>query len=175
MRIITEKVASVWGASQRRLLLIAAAALFMLPLVFSASVGASSHGGGVDIKGNLCAGGNLGAPPTSTTVGSEECEDGGGRLQNLIRTALQILFWVAGVAAVFALVIAAIRYILSGGSSSGVTGAKNMIIYALIGLVIAATAQIIVQFILKSTTDSTTSPVETTQAQVVSASDASDV
>ena len=35
-----------------------------------------------------------------------------------------------------------------GGSSSGVTGAKNMIIYALIGVVIALLAQVIVRFVI---------------------------
>ena len=163
MRTTVKQIQTTWGTYWHRLLVIVAAAIMVVPLAFSPLALADD---GVDIKSNLCAGADLTAPPTSATVGTEECEDGGGRLQSLIRTALQILFWVAGVAAVFALVIAAIRYILSGGSSSGVTGAKNMIIYALIGLVIAATAQIIVQFVLKSATDSTTVEPPTPTAQV---------
>ena len=44
------------------------------------------------------------------------------------------------------------RYITSGGDSGKVTGAKNTIIYAVIGLVIVVLAQVIVKFILDKAT-----------------------
>jgi hypothetical protein len=44
------------------------------------------------------------------------------------------------------------RYITSGGDSNGVTAAKNTILYAIIGLIIVALAQIIVNFVLNKTT-----------------------
>jgi hypothetical protein len=40
------------------------------------------------------------------------------------------------------------RYVTSGGNDASVSGAKNTIIYALIGLVIVALAQVIVHFVL---------------------------
>ena len=40
------------------------------------------------------------------------------------------------------------RYITSGGSSEGVGAAKSTLIYAIIGLIIVALAQLIVQFVL---------------------------
>jgi hypothetical protein len=40
------------------------------------------------------------------------------------------------------------KYITSGGDSGNVTAAKNTIMYALIGLVVVALAQLIVRFVL---------------------------
>jgi hypothetical protein len=40
------------------------------------------------------------------------------------------------------------KYITSSGDSGNVTAAKNTIMYALIGLIIVALAQIIVRFVL---------------------------
>ncbi len=49
---------------------------------------------------------------------------------------------------VFMLIFGGLKYITSGGESSGITGAKNTILYAIIGLVVVGLAQIIVQFVL---------------------------
>ncbi len=43
------------------------------------------------------------------------------------------------------------RYVTSGGDSSKVGDAKKTILYALIGLVIVALAQVIVKFVLSKT------------------------
>ena len=45
------------------------------------------------------------------------------------------------------------KYISSGGDSGKVTEAKNTIIYAVIGLVVVALAQFIVQFVLNKVTN----------------------
>jgi hypothetical protein len=44
------------------------------------------------------------------------------------------------------------KYITSGGDSNNVSGAKNTIIYAIIGLVIVALAQLIVHFVISQST-----------------------
>ena len=76
------------------------------------------------------------------------CADGSSKLQGIIRVALNLLSAVAGIGAVVMLIIAGIRYATSGGDSSGVSGAKNTIIYAVVGIVIVALAQAIVQFVI---------------------------
>jgi hypothetical protein len=48
------------------------------------------------------------------------------------------------------------RYITSGGDSGRVGNAKNTLIYAIIGLVIVALAQLIVHFVLNQATTVTT-------------------
>jgi hypothetical protein len=50
------------------------------------------------------------------------------------------------------IIVAGFRYITSGGKQESVTGAKNTILYAVIGLIIVALAQIIVRFVLNKAT-----------------------
>jgi hypothetical protein len=51
------------------------------------------------------------------------------------------------------IIIGGFRYITSGGKQESVTSAKNTILYAIIGLVIVALAQIIVRFVLSNSTN----------------------
>jgi hypothetical protein len=76
------------------------------------------------------------------------CATGEDKLEGIIKAALNILSIAAGVAAVIMIVIAGIRYVTSQGDSAGISGAKNTIIYAVVGLVIVALAQIIVKFVI---------------------------
>jgi hypothetical protein len=46
------------------------------------------------------------------------------------------------------IIIGGFRYVVSGGDSAGVEGAKNTILYAVIGLVVALLAQAIVVFVI---------------------------
>ena len=118
---------------------------------------ATSHNSivGSNVGGGAC----LEAPPgkaapreagdNGSPTGREAClKSSGTNLRDVIRWALNVLTWLVGVAAVIVLMVAGFRYVVSGGSSSGVTGAKNMIVYALIGVVIALLAQIIVVFVI---------------------------
>lgn len=69
--------------------------------------------------------------------------------QNGILTrGARIIAMIVGVAAVIMLVIGGIQYIISSGDSTNITNAKNTILYAIIGLVVALTAQAIILFIL---------------------------
>jgi len=98
----------------------------------------------------------LAATPQSTvcqTLGSNgNCSStptGGVKLNTLIKAVVNILSLVVGVAAVIMVIIGGFRYITSGGDSNSVSSAKNTIIYAIVGLVVVALAQTIVQFVLK--------------------------
>ena len=76
-----------------------------------------------------------------------------GDLSGIIKLIVTIVSILVGVVAVIMIIWGGMKYITSGGESSKITGAKNTIIYALIGLVIVALAQFIVKFVLaKSTT-----------------------
>lgn len=65
---------------------------------------------------------------------------------NIIQTILSIVFAVMGALSFMVIVIGGFRYVLSQGDPSAVAGAKQMIMYALIGLVLAIAAQSIVGF-----------------------------
>lgn len=61
---------------------------------------------------------------------------------------LNTLIYVIGAASVLMIVIGGLRYTLSGGDSGAITSAKNTILYAVIGIIIAALAYPIVNFVL---------------------------
>ena len=101
-----------------------------------------------------------GCAGTSAQIGSSNATDCSGTkaadsLSILIKNILNVFSWVVGIAAVIMIIIAGFRYIVSGGESGGVTGAKNAILFAIVGIVIVAIAQIIVQFVLTKATATT--------------------
>lgn len=68
----------------------------------------------------------------------------GGVFTNVINIALFII----GALAVLMLIIGGIRYTISGGDTAAVTAAKNTILYAIIGIIVAILAYAIVNFVL---------------------------
>ena len=103
-------------------------------------------------------------PPTSVSAASckgtaVECAkqgvgESGGRGQGTVDTRVKdivnLLIYVVGIIAVIMIVVGGLRYVLSGGDSSNVSGAKNTILYAVIGLVVAILAYAIVNFVINS-------------------------
>jgi hypothetical protein len=69
----------------------------------------------------------------------------------LIKRIINIFSVIIGVVAVIMIIIGGFKYITSGGESSNVSGAKNTIIYAIVGLIVVALAQFIVHFVLAQT------------------------
>lgn len=67
-----------------------------------------------------------------------------------------IALGIIGALSVIMLVWGGLRYILSGGDSKKVTDAKNTILYAIIGLIIAVLAYAIVNFVLNTLSSVTT-------------------
>lgn len=122
--------------------IVALSAVFM-PL---ALVGASAVVGAADINNSLCQGANL-------QLGSDaDCSpDGDGATETVnstVETVINFFSWVVGVVSVIMIIWGGFKYITSGGDSSNVTAAKNTILYAIVGLIIVALAQIIVKFVL---------------------------
>ncbi|HJQ09227.1 MAG TPA: pilin [Candidatus Saccharimonadales bacterium] len=87
------------------------------------------------------------------TPSGGKCSVGGPSLNRIIATAINIISIIVGIAAVIMIMVGGFKYITSGGDSSNLASAKNTIIYAVIGLIIVALAQAIVQFVVKTSTD----------------------
>ena len=66
----------------------------------------------------------------------------------ILTKATSIIALLVGIAAVIVIIIGGLQYVLSSGDSTRVSSAKNTILYAVIGLVIALLAQGIVIFVL---------------------------
>lgn len=67
-----------------------------------------------------------------------------GRITNIIN----ILLFVVGVVAVIGIIIGGIRYTTSNGDASQTKAAKDIILYAVVGLIAALLAWAIVTFVL---------------------------
>ena len=68
-------------------------------------------------------------------------------VETVIREALGILSIIIGIAGVLFVLIGGFKYITAGGDSSQISSATRTILYALAGLVVAALAQVIVNFV----------------------------
>ena len=73
---------------------------------------------------------------------------------SIFTTIVNILLFIIGAISVIMLIIGGIRYTVSGGDAAAVTGAKNTILYAIIGLVVAFLAFAVVNWVLGSLTNS---------------------
>lgn len=63
-----------------------------------------------------------------------------------------VLLFVVGAVAVIMIVIGGLRYVISGGDASQVQAAKNTILYALVGIIVAILAYAVVNFVINSFT-----------------------
>lgn len=67
-----------------------------------------------------------------------------------IQTIINILLFILGAIAVVMIVIGGVRYTTSNGDSGNIKTAKDTILYAVIGLIVAIMAYAIVNFVLQS-------------------------
>lgn len=91
------------------------------------------------------------APAKDCIVEGSKVDTGAGTTKSvgdLIKIVVDVLLFALGAIAVIMIVVGGIRYAVSGGDSSAVTGAKNTILYAVIGLVVALLAYAIVHFVV---------------------------
>jgi hypothetical protein len=89
------------------------------------------------------------SPASQIDGGAGKVIDSGSSvdLPTMIRKIIDLLLFAIGAVAVIMIIFGAFRYVLSGGDSSSVTAAKNTILYAVIGLVVAILAYAIVHFV----------------------------
>lgn len=96
---------------------------------------------------------------SAATGNPEDCNDTGSgpssSITNLAKKVVNIFSIIVGVVAVIFVIYGGFRYITSGGDSGNVGNAKNTLIYALVGLVIVALAQLIVHYVLSTASGAT--------------------
>ena len=79
--------------------------------------------------------------------------DGGG-VNSLVQNIVNILSMIVGIAAVIMIIIAGLKYVTSNGDSGSVSSAKSTLMYAIIGIIVAALAQVLVRIALSATNQS---------------------
>jgi len=130
--------------------------LVAVPIAIPATVSAS-------IADQVCSGANAANGEGKLSIdngGDPSCANSttsGDQFQSLLTLIVNIFSIVVGFVAVIMIIYGGVKYITSGGDSNNISGAKNTIVYAIIGLVIVALAQVIVHFVLaKAATVTTT-------------------
>ncbi len=72
----------------------------------------------------------------------------GADISGAVGRIVNVMFFILGAVSVVMIIIGGIRYTTSNGDSNAVTSAKNTVLYAVVGLVIAILSYAIVRFIL---------------------------
>jgi hypothetical protein len=134
----------------KRLLILASSfaiwAVFSFGLAAPAVLAQSSNN---QIVRGLCEGVNL----RITENPSSSCDQNGesitDKVNRFLKRLINIFSAIIGIVAVIMIIFGGFRYITSGGNDNSVTSAKNTILYAVIGLIIVALAQLLVRFVLK--------------------------
>lgn len=124
---------------RRRLQMILASSLAALslliavPVAVQAATPAETACGGL---ANAVSGVNCNNEPAATRG-----------VSNVFMNVISILSYVVGGVCVLMIIIGGFRYVISGGDTNGVQGAKNTILYAVVGLVIVLFSRVIIGFV----------------------------
>jgi uncharacterized membrane protein YuzA (DUF378 family) len=122
----------------------AAVTIALVPVVALSGVVYAACGNGADSKGQVLQGiGETG----------NNCNDNG--VDNFITAVVRILSLIVGIAAIIVIILSGLKYITSAGDTAKITSAKNTLIYALIGLIVAAVAQFLVYFVFTASKNAT--------------------
>ena len=94
----------------------------------------------------------IGQSSVDPTTGTSNLNCDPGQSQDIFDTGVgkvvNFLIFIVGAVAVGIIVVAGLMYVLSGGNPENTRRAKDAIIYAVVGLVIAIIARLIVTFVL---------------------------
>ncbi len=130
-------------------------------LAVAATSLAAPQVGAQNIKGNLCGGADLSLSKDDAKCDNKDLNGDGqitqserdgtyaeDKLNKLITQIINVLSVIIGIVAVIMIIWGGFKFITSSGDSGNVSSAKNTVIYAIIGLIIVALAQVIVRFVL---------------------------
>jgi hypothetical protein len=142
----------------------------LLTIAISAAVpalavaaGPPSHGGGGgggggntvngcsnnNIAGQVATGANGAAG--SSNIGCDATGVDNNSVSKLASNVVNVFSIIVGAVSIIMIIYGGFRYITSGGDSGSVGNAKNTLIYAIVGLIIVALAQVIVHVVLNQT------------------------
>lgn len=133
---------------KRHLLLLSASIMMLVPL---GTMAVASGAVSCDAISQTVANGVNNSLPDSGGTKNVDCSSTGVANDDVTALARKIITTfsiIVGAASVIMIIYGGFRYITSGGESGRVGAAKNALLYAIIGLVIVALAQLIIHFVL---------------------------
>lgn len=123
------------------------AAMLVVPLV---ALGASAVLPGAPITGVAGLSLTDGAETAKGDNTPDSLFGDGSASDGIFKTIVDIMLFIIGAISVIMLIIGGIRYTISGGQQTAIEGAKNTIMYAVIGIIVAILAYAIVNFVIGS-------------------------
>jgi Flp pilus assembly pilin Flp len=102
-----------------------------------------AHAEVANLAGSLCGGLEFNANGQSCGNSANQ----NNTLNNVIGTVINVFSVIVGFISIVMIIYGGFKYVTSGGDSGKVTSAKNTILYALIGIVIVALAQVLVRYV----------------------------
>lgn len=110
----------------------------LLILSFAVVPALSVHA--IDAKAEACKGANL-------DPNNPNCSDAGFTAG--FKNITNVLIYIIGSISVLMIIIGGIRYVVSGGNENATKGAKDTILFAIVGVVVALFAYAIVNFVIE--------------------------
>jgi hypothetical protein len=68
---------------------------------------------------------------------------------SILKSAINVVSYMAGVAAVIAILISSIKFMTANGDANNISSAKRTLVFAAVGIIVVIIAQSIVAFALK--------------------------
>lgn len=110
--------------------------IIALGVMLTLGLGLSTH-----VQAANCSGVNC------VTSGANKADTGPNSLTDQIRSITNVLLFVLGAVAVIMIIIGGFKYVTSNGDSNNIQSAKNTILYAIIGIIVAIMAYAIVNWV----------------------------
>lgn len=120
--------------------------LSLVMLVFSAFV-FSPSALAVNVFSKTCGSAAAGKTEVCSEVTSHQNKN---EALIILKDVISVISYIVGVAAVIVIIVAAFQFVVAGGDQQAITNARNNLIYALVGVAVAALAQVIVVFVLNN-------------------------
>ena len=112
---------------------------FFMLLSFQ-SVSAASTIGACDLPG---------ASRSSTCPDQNNAPTSTNPIISILKSAINVVSYMAGVAAVIAILISSIKFMTANGDANNISSAKSTLVFAAVGIIVVIIAQSIVAFALK--------------------------
>ncbi len=90
-----------------------------------------------------CEGANVGNP-----LNSSDCSSQAGLLPDKLKTIINIFLFIVGAVAVFMVIVGGFRMVISSGNPEAMKGARNTVLFAVIGVAVTLLAYAIVNFVI---------------------------
>lgn len=115
-----------------------------------ALMGASIVAGSSAVSAVACPTGSLHAGEDKGSLAECNLEETTNNLMSTVSTIINVIIGVVGIVSVIFIVIGGLSYVTSAGDPGKTKKAKDTILYAVIGLIVAVLAFAIVNFVLAS-------------------------